>query len=86
MGRRHAKAIVIYRGRLSVVIPARGGAYYVRADGAVGRRKGDTMFWVTTVEDDLEVLASEIVSHDVLALDRTVTELAALIAQFRAGV
>jgi hypothetical protein len=41
------------------------------------------MFLVTVVEDGLEVLASEIVGGDVLALDRTVTELAALIARFR---
>ena len=80
---RYADAIIFYRGALSLVIPERGHAFYVRADGTVGRRKGDTMFWVVVVEDEFETLATETVGDDVLALDAAAEELAVTVAALR---
>jgi hypothetical protein len=83
MGRRHADAMFIRRRGLTLVIPRTGARYYVRSlDGAIGRREGDTMFWVVRV-DGAETIATEVVGDDVLAVDTAVEEMAEEIESFR---
>jgi hypothetical protein len=84
MGRRHEDAILIRGSCVCLVIPQRGDPYYFRAaDGAIGRRQGETMFWYVLVEESLETIATEQVDDDVLALDEVVSKLEATISSFR---
>ena len=86
MGRRHEDAMLIRGMQVCLVIPRRGDPFYVRpSDGAIGRRRGDTMFWYVVVEDELETIATEAADDDVLALDKVVERLSATIASFKAG-
>jgi hypothetical protein len=86
VGRRHEDAILIRGTRVCLVIPQRGDAFYVRpGDGAIGRRRGDTMFWHVLVEENLETMATEEADQDILALDEIVARLDATIASFKSG-
>jgi len=85
MSRRREDAILIRGTTLCLVIPRQGRLFYVRPqDGAIGRRKGDTMFWHIVQESDPDRLTTELVGEEVLALDRVVARLAAAIESFQA--
>ena len=77
---------VVRRRGLLLIIPDRGPRYYVREDGAIGRRgrgkNSGLMFWVLRI-DGAEVLATEDVYEDLLALDAAAEALAAMLAGLR---
>lgn len=84
MSRRREDAILIRGTTLCLVIPRRGDLFYVRPqDGAIARRKGDTMFWHMLQQDGLDTIATERVDDEVLALDQVVVRLAAAIESFQ---
>jgi hypothetical protein len=50
--------------------PRKRDPYYVRAsEGAIGRRRGSSVFWVVLVEGALETICTEEVGDNVLAVD-----------------